>query len=117
MDQDKTTEASIPPSQATPRGSYQATVCSAPPFVRVGPKGHHLAIPEGYEQIETGEAQDGDLFANLLTAQWCPVDRADIGYGAINFDYLIRRQNPSRQPRESASVGLDGVVGPEIKEE
>lgn len=27
----------------------------------------------------------------------------------------VNRQNPSRQPRESASVGLDGVVRPEIK--
>lgn len=75
--------------------------CSAfpPAFVLVGRKSRHLAIPAGYALIETGEAQDGDLFANLMTSQWSPVDRADIGDGAINFDYLIRRQNPTVEPR------------------
>jgi hypothetical protein len=99
MDPKPTIAASGKASGAAACGRYAATLCSAPPFVRIGPKGRHLAIPDGYTKIEDGEAQAGDLFANLMTGQWSPVDHADIGDHAINFDYLIRRQNPAHLAR------------------
>lgn len=60
--------------------------------VKIGPKGRHLMIPEGWELIPAGQCKPGDRFANLYTRRWQEVDADDIGDPAELFDYLIRER-------------------------
>ena len=60
-------------------------------LVKIGPKGKHLDMPKGWHKVESGNAEKGDQFANLMTYKWQEVDEEDIGYSFDCFDHLIRK--------------------------
>ncbi len=48
-------------------------------LIRVGPKGRHMVIPDGWEIITNVPMQPGDLCANIYTARWEGIDDEDVG--------------------------------------
>mgnify|MGYP007077418707 CR=1 FL=1 len=90
------------PATARDEGEMDSTpsLCSAPNLVKVGRKGRHLPIPEGWELITHGEMQAGDLVANIVDVHWEPVDAEDPGLPWNVYDFLIRKQNARVQSSE-----------------
>ncbi len=64
-------------------------------IVLIGEKRKHLQIPDGYKKVHTGICKEGDLFANLMTYKWSPVDKEDVELKMTtdDFDVLIRKIN------------------------
>lgn len=61
-----------------------------PRTVKVGPRGRHFVIPDGYERVTDGLCRYGDYFVNRATIQMEPVDQEDVGIEAAEFDCLLR---------------------------
>lgn len=64
-------------------------------IIKIGSKGRHLVVPEGWNLIKEGFVKKGDLFANLMTFKWTPIDNQDLEENsqANEFDFLIRKSN------------------------
>ncbi len=67
--------------------------------IKVGPKGRHVEIPEGWERVESGLACKDDRFLNLMyfekgTVVWSKVDKEDLECGLMAADYwCLMRSN------------------------
>lgn len=59
--------------------------------VRVGQKGRHLAVLDGWQLVSSGKVLKDDKFANLMTIVWQTVDADDIGQDVSDFDFIIRK--------------------------
>ena len=47
--------------------------------LRVGPKGRHLTVPEGWRVITNVPMRAGDMCALIYESRWTPIDSDDIG--------------------------------------
>lgn len=64
--------------------------------VKIGDKGKHLKIKDGYVIVTTGNVQEEDLFANVgnqNSPNWNRVEEDDIGDPVDWFDCIIRKIN------------------------
>jgi hypothetical protein len=59
--------------------------------VKLGHKGKHVQVPEGYRLVTQGVCQAGDMFGNNLSMCWSIVESDDIGLPFETFDALIRK--------------------------
>jgi len=66
--------------------------------VKVGPKGKHIIIPDGWEQVKTGPVKRGDRYADLRYYTFVDVEEEDltvshegVAMTAKDFDCLIRQ--------------------------
>jgi len=66
---------------------------------KVGDKGRHVTIPDGWHRITEGKAQRGDYFADVNTGNWRPcTDRFEVGDDASGFELLIRSYRQDAKP-------------------
>jgi hypothetical protein len=64
--------------------------------VKIGDKGKHLKIRDGYYVVTTGNVQEEDLFANVgnpNSPHWSPAEKEDIGDPVDWFECIIRKIN------------------------
>ena len=68
-------------------------------IAKVGKKGRHVSLPDGYTQVKSGKCQKGDKFLVAtdfsLTGivRWEEVDDEDLNSSRLeDFDLLIRRE-------------------------
>lgn len=62
-------------------------------YVKLGTKGRHLDIPEGWDILRDDELiMSTDLVANLYTMEWELVGDEDDGEKAEIFDFVIRER-------------------------
>jgi uncharacterized membrane protein len=59
--------------------------------VKIGTKGKHMEIPDGWFQVTEGECEEYDMFANVQTFKWNHVESDDVKMPANTFDCLIRK--------------------------
>jgi hypothetical protein len=59
--------------------------------IRVGPKGRHVNIPEGWYRITSGTCISRDQFADTRSGRFRPVESEDLDMPADSFDCLIRK--------------------------
>lgn len=60
-------------------------------FVKVGEKGKHLTIPEGWHLVTSGLVKKNDKYAHVEKHCWYPVEEDfDVGHPAEWIDFLIR---------------------------
>jgi len=60
-------------------------------IVKIGKKGRHLKLPDGWVVVTAGCVLEGDMFATVCSStRWRPVDAEDIGELCIEYDCLIR---------------------------
>ena len=59
---------------------------------KIGLKGRHIEIPEGWRRVEHGPIIDGDKVANIYSAVWEHIDDDDIGMDAQEYELVIRKK-------------------------
>ena len=59
--------------------------------VKVGPKGRHAEVPEGWHRVKSGKCLEGDKYAYTATGCFCLVEKEDVGMEWDTFDCLIRK--------------------------
>ena len=59
--------------------------------VKVGPRGRHATIPDGWSRVTDGDCRANDFFADTRTGRFRPAESDDIGLPADSFDCLIRK--------------------------
>lgn len=77
---------------------------------KVGTKGRHAKIPEGYEIVESGNAQKGDKFIHVESGTPWPCEDDDIGMPFDSFDCLIRPKPFPRHWLHKANFQLVAVT-------
>lgn len=63
-------------------------------FLKIGPKGRHVDIPDGWSKVTSGACLPGDKFVNLRYYFLQNVEADDIGVDANEFDHLYRKAKP-----------------------
>ena len=74
-------------------------------YSKVGIRGRHVQLPEGYYQVKCGEVVKGDKyliacdFALNGKVSWEEVDKLDLEESKVSdFDLLIRKNPPLTNP-------------------
>ena len=62
-------------------------------FVKHGPKGRHVKIPDGWVVVEDGVCLPKDRFYDLGRRVFRTVESDDIGFDVVDFDILIREKD------------------------
>jgi len=58
--------------------------------VKVGPKGRHITIPDGWVVVTSGVCKKGDKFVNCSSWKWSETEEEDWGDEFDFFECLIR---------------------------
>lgn len=59
--------------------------------VRVGPKHKHVEVPDGWAVVKSGPVRKDDMFVDLRSYKFSPVDEDDLQMDAGDFDCLVRK--------------------------
>lgn len=63
-----------------------------PNIAKVGDKGRHVEIPEGWEVVKSGGPKLGDRFLLCPSYdRWVDIDKDDLDDVLANYDCLIRK--------------------------
>lgn len=64
-------------------------------IAKIGERGRHVRIPDGWFIVYQGEVKDGDKFYSTNTKKWYTVEDFDIDEMTANeYDLLIRNAFP-----------------------
>ena len=68
-----------------------SNVCTRSISIKVGSKGRHVKIPDGFHKVTKGKCLKTDWFVDLLHISFRPVETDDVGMDAETFDHLYRK--------------------------